>query len=141
MSTSKRESSIQLAIVVNEEGHTPTRPPIPPTGSPRLPGKEGARHHARVFFYHDGVNNGTRLGVPPQDDRNLQKLWSELGEQYKLDLVVCVAAAQRRGILDGTKPSATARTPAISRRASASPVLGSSSKSRILADRTVVFGD
>ena len=21
----------------------------------------------RVFFYHDGVNNGTRLATPPQD--------------------------------------------------------------------------
>ena len=55
----------------------------------------------RVFFYHDGVNNGTRYGVPPQDDRNLTQLWSELASEHKLDLVVCVAAAQRRGILDG----------------------------------------
>ena len=54
----------------------------------------------RVFFYHDGVNNGTRLLVSPQDDRNLQKLWSELGKKHKLDLVVCIAAAQRRGVLD-----------------------------------------
>lgn len=54
----------------------------------------------RVFFYHDGVNNGTRFTVPPQDDRNLQKLWTELAAAHKLDLVVCIAAAQRRGILD-----------------------------------------
>ena len=32
----------------------------------------------RVFFYHDGVHNGTRLAVPPTDDRQLQKEWSEL---------------------------------------------------------------
>ena len=54
----------------------------------------------RVFFYNDGVNNGTRLGVPPQDDRNLPEKWSALAQQHDLDLVVCVAAAQRRGILD-----------------------------------------
>ncbi|MGD8643348.1 MAG: sulfurtransferase complex subunit TusD, partial [Chromatiales bacterium] len=54
----------------------------------------------RVFFYHDGVNNGTRLTVPPQDDRNIQVQWSELAERHNLDLVVCIAAAQRRGILD-----------------------------------------
>jgi tRNA 2-thiouridine synthesizing protein D len=54
----------------------------------------------RVFFYNDGVNNGTRFGVPPQDDRNITKLWQDLAEKYDLDLVVCVAAAQRRGILD-----------------------------------------
>ena len=54
----------------------------------------------RVFFYNDGVNNGTRLTVPPQDERNIQNNWSELAREHDLDLVVCVAAAQRRGILD-----------------------------------------
>ena len=54
----------------------------------------------RVFFYHDGVNNGTRLATPPQDDRNVVNRWSELAAEHKLDLVLCVAAAQRRGIAD-----------------------------------------
>lgn len=57
----------------------------------------------RVFFYHDGVNNGTEFTVPPQDDRNLQKIWSDLAEEHNLDMIVCVAAAQRRGILDETE--------------------------------------
>ena len=54
----------------------------------------------RIFFYHDGVNNATRMATPPQDDRHVIDRWSELASQHKLDLVVCVAAAQRRGILD-----------------------------------------
>ena len=54
----------------------------------------------RVFFYHDGVNNGTRYTTPPQDDINLVNSWSELAKEHNLDLVVCVAAAQRRGIVD-----------------------------------------
>jgi tRNA 2-thiouridine synthesizing protein D len=54
----------------------------------------------RVFFYHDGVNNATRLAIPPQDDRNVTQLWVELQKQYNLDLVVCIAAAQRRGLID-----------------------------------------
>ena len=54
----------------------------------------------RVFFYHDGVNNATRLAIPPQDDRNITQLWVELQKQYNLDLVVCIAAAQRRGLID-----------------------------------------
>ncbi len=54
----------------------------------------------RVFFYHDGVNNGTRLTTPPQDDRHVVNQWSELAAEHELDLVVCVAAAQRRGIVD-----------------------------------------
>ena len=56
-----------------------------------------------MFFYHDGVNNGTRLTVPPQDDRNIVKRWSELAAQHKLDLVVCIAAAQRRGLMDAAE--------------------------------------
>src|SRR5450756_881986 len=52
----------------------------------------------RVFFYHDGVNNATRLTEPPQDDRHIVNRWSKLAEQHGIDLVVCVAAALRRGI-------------------------------------------
>ena len=54
----------------------------------------------RVFFYHDGVNNGNRLSEPQQDDRNLVKLWSQLAKEHDLDLVICVAAALRRGLKD-----------------------------------------
>ena len=54
----------------------------------------------RVFFYHDGVNNGTRLASPPQDDRHIPNRWSEFGKEHDIDLVLCVAAAQRRGIVD-----------------------------------------
>lgn len=54
----------------------------------------------RVFFYHDGVNNGTRYTTPPQDERHIVNRWSALAKEYDLDLVLCVAAAQRRGIAD-----------------------------------------
>ena len=54
----------------------------------------------RVFFYHDGVNNATRLTEPPQDDRHIVNRWSKLAAEHKVDLVVCVAAALRRGIKD-----------------------------------------
>ncbi len=84
----------------------------------------------RVFFYYDGVNNANKLAEPPTDDRNLVKLWSELGEAHGLDLVVCVAAALRRGIKDeilapGFRISG----------------LGQLIEAGILADRMVVFGD
>ncbi|MEZ5617364.1 MAG: sulfurtransferase complex subunit TusD [Rhodocyclaceae bacterium] len=55
---------------------------------------------SRVFFYHDGVNNSTRLTEPPQDDRHIVNRWAKLGQEHGIDLVVCVAAALRRGIKD-----------------------------------------
>ncbi len=84
----------------------------------------------RVFFYHDGVNNATRLTEPPQDDRNIVNRWSKLAEQHGIDLVVCVAAALRRGIKD----EILAKGFRISG-------LGQLVESAIQADRLVVFGD
>jgi tRNA 2-thiouridine synthesizing protein D len=95
----------------------------------------------RVFFYNDGVNNGTRLTVPPQDDRNIVKRWSELAEQYKLDMVVCIAAAQRRGLLDANeakRQGKDANNIAPGFRISG---LGQLIEAGIQADRLVVFGD
>lgn len=54
----------------------------------------------RVFFYHDGVYNATKLTEPPQDDRHIVNRWSKLAADHQVDLVVCVAAALRRGIKD-----------------------------------------
>jgi tRNA 2-thiouridine synthesizing protein D len=54
----------------------------------------------RVFFYQDGVHNATSLATPPQDEFNLQKAWQQLAKDYQLDLVVCIAAALRRGVLN-----------------------------------------
>jgi tRNA 2-thiouridine synthesizing protein D len=95
----------------------------------------------RVFFYHDGVNNGTRFTVPPQDDRNLQKLWSELAEQHNLDMVVCIAAAQRRGIMDeneAKRQGIDGNNIAPGFRISG---LGQLIEAGIQADRLVSFGD
>ena len=84
----------------------------------------------RVFFYHDGVNNATRLTEPPQDDRNIVNRWSKLAEEHGIDLVVCVAAGLRRGI----KAEILAPGFHISG-------LGQLIEAGIAADRLVVFGD
>jgi len=95
----------------------------------------------RVFFYHDGVNNATRLTVPPQDDRHIQKRWTELAEKHKLDLVVCIAAAQRRGLLDeneAKRQGKDANNIAPGFRISG---LGQLIEAGIQAERLVTFGD
>jgi len=95
----------------------------------------------RVFFYHDGVNNATRLTVPPQDDRNVVNRWSELALQHNLDMVVCIAAAQRRGLLDeneATRQGKDANNIVSGFRISG---LGQLVEAGIQADRLVVFGD
>lgn len=95
----------------------------------------------RVFFYHDGVNNGTRLTVPPQDDRNIVKRWSELAEQHKIDLVLCVAAAQRRGLMDAAEAKRNGKDGDNIAPGFRISGLGQLIESAIKADRLVVFGD
>ncbi len=95
----------------------------------------------RVFFYNDGVYNGTRLGVPPQDDRNITKLWQELAEQHELDLVVCVAAAQRRGILDADEAKRHGKDADNIAPGFRISGLGQVIEAGIQSDRLVVFGD
>ncbi len=95
----------------------------------------------RVFFYHDGVNNGTRLGVPPQDDRNLPDKWSALAKAHDLDLVVCVAAAQRRGVLDADEAKRHGKDADNIAPGFRISGLGQLIEAGIEADRLVVFGD
>jgi len=95
----------------------------------------------RVFFYHDGVNNGTRLATPPQDDRNIVNRWAELAEQHELDLVVCVAAAQRRGIVDEGEAQRNSKDATNTHPKYRISGLGQLVEAAIQSDRLVVFGD
>jgi tRNA 2-thiouridine synthesizing protein D len=95
----------------------------------------------RVFFYHDGVNNGTRLTTPPQDDRHIVNRWSALGAEHDLDLVVCVAAAQRRGIVDADEQKRNAKDANNIADGFRISGLGQLIEAGIQADRLVAFGD
>jgi len=95
----------------------------------------------RVFFYHDGVNNGTRLSVPPADDRQLQKEWSELAKEHDLDLVICIAAAQRRGLMDADEAKRQGLDADNIIDGFRISGLGQLVEGGIQSDRTVVFGD
>ncbi len=54
----------------------------------------------RIFFYHDAVQTGSSLQTPQQDEINLHSQWRELAQKHNLDLVICIAAALKRGVLD-----------------------------------------
>jgi len=89
-----------------------------------------AGHEIRgVFLYNDGVHNVNAKMDPPQGDRHIANRWSELGEQG-VDVVVCIAAAKRRGMVDELLVANS--------RISG---LGQLAKMVIESDRVVVFGD
>jgi len=95
----------------------------------------------RVFFYHDGVNNGTRFAVPPQDDRNITEQWTALAKEYDLDLVICIAAAQRRGILDENEAKRQGKDGHNMADGFRISGLGQLIEAGIQSERLVIFGD
>ncbi len=56
-----------------------------------------------VFFYQDGVYNSSALNCPASDEFNLTVAWVNLSAEHQLNLVNCVSAALRRGILSETE--------------------------------------
>ena len=102
---------------------------------------DGGHEIVRVFFYHDGVNNGTALTTPPQDDRHIVNRWSELAKEHDLDMVVCVAAAQRRGIVDEDEAKRHGKEAVNIAEGFRISGLGQLIDAGIEADRLMIFGD
>ncbi len=60
--------------------------------------QQGHKLHS-VFFYQDGVSNGSDLTVPANDEFDLAAAWQKLADEHNVSLETCVAAALRRGII------------------------------------------
>ena len=54
---------------------------------------------SRVFFYRDGVHNGSALTAPASDEFDLLAGWQQLARDHQVELQTCVAAALRRGVV------------------------------------------
>ena len=120
--------TMKLAILVNEGPFTHQAS----DSAYRFAEAAIAKGHeiARVFFYNDGVFNANKLSEPQTDDRNLVALWAKLGQENGIDLVVCIAAALRRGIKEE-----------ILQEGFRISGLGQLVEAGIENDRLVVFGD
>lgn len=54
----------------------------------------------RLFFYKEGVYNAVNNTVSAQDELNMAEQWHEFIVKHKLDAVICIASALKRGLLD-----------------------------------------
>lgn len=54
----------------------------------------------RIFFFRDGVHNASSFTTAPQDESNIPAEWQQFCDAQKIDAVVCVSAALKRGITD-----------------------------------------
>lgn len=96
-----------------------------------------AKHNIRqVFFFQEGVSNANALVNPASDEINLIEKWQKLAELHRLQLHLCIAAAQRRGIVDEqTSSSATTNLAQGFTLAG----LGEFSQAVLKADRLITF--
>lgn len=94
----------------------------------------------RVFFYHDGVYCASRLAVPPTGGRSQAESWSELAQAHGVDLVVCIASAVKRGLLDAAEAQRHGKTADNLQPGFELSGLGQWVEACLQADRVVTFG-
>ncbi|MFN3237468.1 MAG: sulfurtransferase complex subunit TusD [Pseudomonadales bacterium] len=99
----------------------------------------GGHQLSRVFFYEDGVYTANTLSAPPQDEPDVTRAWSEFAAEYDIDLVICVASALRRGVLDETEADRYDKTAANIADGFVISGLGQLIDSALNADRLVTF--
>ncbi len=100
---------------------------------------QGHRLH-RVFFYADGVQCANGLAAPPQDEANIPRQWQTLAEEHELDLVVCIAAAVRRGVLDANEARRYEKDGCSLAAGFELSGLGQLAEATAVSDRVVTFG-
>ncbi len=93
----------------------------------------------RVFFYQDGIYHAFGFTTPPEDELQLTKNWTALAEQYALDLVVCISASQRRGLLCADEAKRQGKLDQDCAKGFRISGLGQLVEASLLADRFIVF--
>ena len=94
----------------------------------------------RVFFYQEGIYHAFGYTTPPDDEFQMTKSWSDLAGQYQLDLVVCISAAQRRGLLCADEAKRQGKLDQDLAKGFRISGLGQLVEASLLADRFIVFG-
>ena len=101
----------------------------------------GAGHEiVRLFFYQDGVLNACNSIVTPQDENDVASEWQAFITRHRLDSVVCIAAALRRGVLDQQEAERHSRTAACVTLPWELSGLGQLHDAIQSADRLICFG-
>jgi tRNA 2-thiouridine synthesizing protein D len=94
----------------------------------------------RVFFYHEGIYHAFKHNTPPDDELNLTSCWSGLAKQHGIDLLVCISAAQRRGLLHADEAKRRGKQDDELAEGFRIGGLGQWVEALIEADRVIVFG-
>ncbi|WP_296267359.1 sulfurtransferase complex subunit TusD [Pseudomonas sp. UBA6562] len=101
---------------------------------------EGGHDITRLFFYQDGVHSASANIVAPQDEIDVATQWRAFIQNHRLDAVVCIAAALRRGVLNQEEAQRYQRPAANLPAPWELSGLGQLHEAAQLADRLICFG-
>lgn len=101
----------------------------------------GGHEITRLFFYQDGVHSASANVVFSQDELDIAAAWTRFVADNRLDGVVCIAAALRRGVLNQEEAGRYSRSAANLGAPWDLSGLGQLHEATQLADRLVCFGD
>lgn len=93
----------------------------------------------QVFFYQHAVSHGTRLAVPSAGEFDAPGQWVQLSRQASFPLVVCVSAAERRGLVSEDQDQQGDATASNLHSAFTVAGLGALHEASLSSDRTVTF--
>ncbi len=94
----------------------------------------------RVFFYQEGIYHAFKYSTPPDDELQMTKKWTDLAAEQGIDLVVCISAAQRRGLLCNDEAKRQGKEEQDLAEGFRISGLGQLLESALLADRFIEFG-
>lgn len=94
----------------------------------------------RVFFYGEGVLNANHLNTPPQDEIDLYEAWKTLASSHQVELIVCIASALRRGVLDQNEAQRYEKNGSSMQAPFILSGLGQLMDAAIESDRLITFG-
>ena len=94
----------------------------------------------RVFFYQEGTQHGSALAVSPQDETDRVARWASLAEESGADLVLCIASAVKRGLLDAGEADRHEKGAHNVHPAFELSGLGQLVEAHLTSDRLVTFG-
>jgi len=95
----------------------------------------------RVFFYHDAVHTASSLTTPQQDEINFTHEWQALAKKYGIDLVVCIAAALKRGLINQQESIRYDKTTFNLAEGFQISGLGQLVDAAVVSDRLITFGN
>ncbi|WP_281648621.1 sulfurtransferase complex subunit TusD [Parendozoicomonas sp. Alg238-R29] len=95
---------------------------------------------SRAFFLRDAVHAGSSLTVAPQGETDLHKEWKVLGQQHNIDMVICISAALKRGLLNESEAQRYNKESHNIEAPFNISGLGQLIDGTVSADRTITFG-